>query len=116
MMLQNVELVLMTSFYWTTTEERENRYQITSGGYYERVENNVPVSMWAGSEYVGFKTSTIPEVCMSESAAASLFAVIHNNGVGDYHIYETVSGTRQPDVDLTNSQFDFSLLEEVRFS
>lgn len=105
----------MAPFYWTTTEDRGETHCLVNGGYYEAVEDGTPVAVWAGNEYVGFKTSSVPEVCMSQSPAASLFAVIHNNGAGTYYVYETVDETLSPDVDLTTAGFDFGLLEEVRF-
>ena len=99
--------------YWTTSNDFGAEHTITNGGYYEAIENGSPQPIYAGNEYIGFKQSSTPEVCMSTSPEGSLFAVAHNAEPGEKHIYKYTG--RMPDVDLTTNGFDFALIEEVRF-
>lgn len=104
---------MAVSYYYCTTTDFGADFVRTNGGFYEAIKDGTPQPVYAGNEYIGFETSSTPEVCASKSPEAALFAVIHNEKrSGVYHIYAT---THTPDVDISTAGFDFNILEEVRY-
>jgi hypothetical protein len=99
----------------------------TEGGYYERVtDDGTPVQKRLGGEYIGWKESTIEQLCASESPEAAAFAKINQFTVSEDETRDSTSNNQsvtlyelsaEPDVDLTGTiQGDFRVLEEVRYN
>lgn len=101
------------SFYWTTMENHGRQICIEDGGHYEALDRSGDTaSVKISSDII--PSSDIPEVCVSGSPEASLFAKIQSaKRDGEYHIYKTDDN---PDVKLSNSSLDFGILEEHRYN
>lgn len=101
------------AYFWTTMENNGKNITITEGGHYEAIEGRY-------SSYPSVKmsngivpSSDIPELCVSGSPEASLFAKIQSaQKDGTYYIYRT---DKKPDIKLEGS-LDFDELEEHRFN
>lgn len=101
-------------YFWTTFEDRGAKIDIQDGGHYEALDRNkTPAPVKTG---VGGLTpsSDVPELCVSGSPEASLFAKVQStqrNGV--YYIYRT---EKQPDVKPSRTGLDFDVIEEYRYN
>ncbi|WP_302083268.1 hypothetical protein [Salinibaculum rarum] len=101
-------------YYHTTTTDRGTSFTASNGGYYEAVnDHGCPELLTAAGEVIGFETADIPTIAGSHTPEASLFAAAFNHDTANtYYIYET---SLEPDQDLSNCGFDFSIIEEVRW-
>lgn len=105
-------------YYWTTTEDRGSEFTISDGGHYEALERQGDGEIKQGrlkSSGDIIPSSDIPEMCVSKTPQASLFAKIHGSAVsGQYYIYET---SKTPHVDVSNAlSLDFEVIEEFRYN
>lgn len=103
------------SFYWTTMENRGRTINIMDGGYYEALDydNTNKASVKMGPSGI-IPSSDIPQLCVSGSPEASLFAKIQSSQRdGKYYIYKT---DKKPDVKLDPLFLDFGILEEHRYN
>lgn len=100
------------SYYWTTLQELGNNVKIREGGHYEALDRKTGKLKTGVNRTV--PSSDVPELCVSESPQASLFAKIQSTRkAGVYHIYQTYEN---PDIKPSRSALDFSLLEEYRYN
>ena len=97
-------------YFWTTMENRGKNVTIEKGGHYEAIDRETnSVKMSNGI----IPSSDIPELCVSGSPEASLFAKIQSSQRdGQYYIYET---KEKPDIKLEGA-LDFDEIEEHRFN
>lgn len=105
-------------YYWTTTEDRGNEFTVKDGGYYEALDRHGDGEIRRGklkSNGTIIPSSDVPEMCVSNTPQASLFAKIHGSNVSKkYYIYET---NETPDVDVSNAlSLDFEVIEEFRYN
>lgn len=113
MVVHVVTIDMAGAYYWCTADDRGETTTLDDGGYYEKIASDgTPIVANGSGGWVGFTSSSTPEVCMSESPAACLFAVAHNiSEATPLHVYRTM---KDPDVHVMGG-FDFGLLEEVRY-
>lgn len=102
------------SYFWTTFEDRGKEVTVQQGGRYEALNRDTnPATVKRGTRGIT-PSSDIPELCVSGSARASLFAKIQSvQRSGKYHIYET---TEEPDVKPSRADLDFGIIEEFRYN
>jgi hypothetical protein len=102
------------AYFWTTFGDRRETIKIQNGGHYEALDRDktpATVKMGAGSIT---PSSDVPELCVSGSPEASLFAKVQStqrNGM--YHIYRTEN---QPDTKPSRMSLDFDVIEEYRYN
>lgn len=100
-------------YYWTTLQDRGSQVQIQNGGRYEALRRG------SGTPSVKRKngvipSSDVPELCVSGSPEASLFAKIQSaQKSGGYKIYKTDD---KPDVKPSRASLDFAAIEEFRYN
>jgi hypothetical protein len=99
-------------YYWTTKQDLGSQVEINEGGYYESIDRE------SGQLNMGMNgvnpSSDIPEVCVSGTPQASLFAKIQSaRKDGVYHIYET---RKDPDLKAPRTSLDFKVLDEYRYN
>ena len=99
-------------YYWTTMQDSGDVINITEGGHYEALDRD------SGRLKSGLNntvpSSDIPEVCVSGSPQASLFAKIQSaRKTGLYYIYQT---DETPDIEPSKASLDFKILDEYRYN
>ncbi len=103
-------------YYHATIHTTFNLKKIKPAGYYEKVKNDDCPQPLFGDIGAGFPISDILETCFSKSIAGSIIGAINTQCVENREylldIYET---KEEPDIDLSDCPYDFSILEEVRY-
>lgn len=100
------------TYFWTTMSKRGKNVTITEGGHYEAIDRDSPTPSVKMSNGI-IPSSDIPELCVSGSPEASLFAKIQSaQRDGQYYIYKT---NEKPDIKLEGS-LDFDEIEEHRYN
>lgn len=101
-------------YFWTTFQDRGEKVIIENGGRYEALNReSSPASVKRSMNGIT-PSSDIPELCVSGSPEASLFAKVQSaRRPGTYHIYRT---TTKPDVKPSRSDLDFGVIEEFRYN
>lgn len=107
----------MTKYYHSSLKlrEGEDATLIKCGDYYEKINEYVgcPEGKFPSGFFIGFPHSDIPEICFSKSMEASVIAVVQDCEKDTIvFIYETEEA---PDIDISDCEFDFRFLEEVRY-
>jgi hypothetical protein len=102
------------AYFWTTFKDRGEKINIQDGGHYEALDREktpAPVKTGVGGIT---PSSDVPELCVSGSPEASLFAKVQSTQRdGVYHIYRT---EQQPDVTPSRTSLDFDMIEEYRYN
>jgi len=100
------------AYFWTTMDNRGKNVTIKEGGHYEAIDRDSSSPSVKMSNGI-IPSSDIPELCVSGSPEASLFAKIQSaQRDGQYHIYKT---DETPDIKLEGS-LDFDEIEEHRYN
>ena len=100
------------AYFWTTMDNRGKNVTINEGGHYEAIDRGSSSPSVKMSNGI-IPSSDIPELCVSGSPEASLFAKIQSaQRDGQYHIYKT---NETPDIKLEGS-LDFDEIEEHRYN